>query len=85
MLTMSTATMLLIVVLWFGISAPLSAVGAYFGSKHGVSHRGTKVTLRGLTHVTSPYLIQFESIKFPDKYHLVLNTFVHGYVLFTFT
>jgi hypothetical protein len=28
--------MLLIVVLWFGISAPLSAVGAYFGSKHGV-------------------------------------------------
>ncbi|KAJ7647298.1 Nonaspanin TM9SF [Roridomyces roridus] len=32
-------TMLLIVVLWFGISAPLSAVGAYFGSKHGgVSH-----------------------------------------------
>ncbi|KAI0045275.1 Nonaspanin TM9SF [Auriscalpium vulgare] len=32
-------TMLLIVLLWFGISAPLSAVGAYFGSKHGgVSH-----------------------------------------------
>lgn len=29
-------TMLLIVVLWFGISAPLSAIGAYFGSKHGV-------------------------------------------------
>jgi transmembrane 9 superfamily protein 2/4 len=28
-------TMLLIVVLWFGISAPLSAIGAYFGSKHG--------------------------------------------------
>ncbi|KAJ7703158.1 Nonaspanin [Mycena rosella] len=28
-------TMLLIVVMWFGISAPLSAVGAYFGSKHG--------------------------------------------------
>ena len=32
-------TMLLIVVLWFGISAPLSAVGSYFGSKHGaLSH-----------------------------------------------
>ncbi|KAK7692784.1 hypothetical protein QCA50_004417 [Cerrena zonata] len=32
-------TMLLIVVLWFGISAPLSAIGSYFGSKHGaVSH-----------------------------------------------
>lgn len=28
--------MLLIVLLWFGISAPLSAIGAYFGSKHGV-------------------------------------------------
>ncbi|KAH9929506.1 endosomal P24A protein [Epithele typhae] len=32
-------TMLLIVVLWFGISAPLSAVGSYYGSKHGaVTH-----------------------------------------------
>jgi transmembrane 9 superfamily protein 2/4 len=29
--------MLLIIILWFGISAPLSAVGAYFGWKHGVS------------------------------------------------
>ncbi|KIY50336.1 hypothetical protein FISHEDRAFT_39632 [Fistulina hepatica ATCC 64428] len=28
-------TMLTIVFLWFGISAPLSAIGAYFGSKHG--------------------------------------------------
>jgi len=28
-------TMLLIVVMWFGISAPLSAIGAYFGSKQG--------------------------------------------------
>ncbi|CAL1706851.1 unnamed protein product [Somion occarium] len=28
-------TILLIVVLWFGISAPLSAIGSYFGSKHG--------------------------------------------------
>lgn len=31
-----SGTMLLIVVLWFGISAPLSLVGSYFGSKHGV-------------------------------------------------
>jgi len=31
-----TGTMLLLVVLWFGISAPLSAIGAYFGSNHGV-------------------------------------------------
>ncbi|KAI0256246.1 Nonaspanin TM9SF [Lactifluus subvellereus] len=32
-------TMLLIMLLWFGISAPLSAVGAYFGSKRGaISH-----------------------------------------------
>ena len=29
-------TMLLIALLWFGISAPLSAIGSYFGSKHGV-------------------------------------------------
>ncbi|KAI0355555.1 Nonaspanin [Trametes cingulata] len=28
-------TLLVIIVLWFGISAPLSAVGSYFGSKHG--------------------------------------------------
>jgi transmembrane 9 superfamily protein 2/4 len=28
--------MLLIVVLWFGISPPLSAIGAYFGAKHNV-------------------------------------------------
>ncbi|OCB88484.1 Nonaspanin [Sanghuangporus baumii] len=32
-------TMLLIVLLWFGTSAPLSSIGAYFGSKHGaISH-----------------------------------------------
>lgn len=30
------ATMLLIVLLWFGISAPLSAIGAYIGSRQGV-------------------------------------------------
>ncbi|KAH8071902.1 Nonaspanin TM9SF [Cristinia sonorae] len=28
-------TFLFIVILWFGISAPLSAVGSYFGAKHG--------------------------------------------------
>ncbi|CCM01117.1 uncharacterized protein FIBRA_03165 [Fibroporia radiculosa] len=28
-------TMLLIVVLWFGISAPLSLVGSFFGTRHG--------------------------------------------------
>ena len=32
----TAGTMALIVLLWFGISAPLSAVGSYFGSKHGV-------------------------------------------------
>ncbi|EJD03325.1 Nonaspanin [Fomitiporia mediterranea MF3/22] len=32
-------TMLLVVLLWFGISAPLSSIGSYFGSRHGtVSH-----------------------------------------------
>jgi len=30
-------TLLLIVFLWFGISSPLSAVGSYYGAKHGVS------------------------------------------------
>ena len=30
-------TMLTIVLLWFGISAPLSSLGSYFGTKHGVS------------------------------------------------
>ncbi|KAJ7680358.1 Nonaspanin TM9SF [Mycena polygramma] len=36
-------TMLLIVLLWFGISAPLSAVGAYFGSKHGAIQHPVRV------------------------------------------
>ncbi|PCH43643.1 Nonaspanin [Wolfiporia cocos MD-104 SS10] len=32
-------TMLLIVVMWFGISAPLSLIGSYIGSRHGgISH-----------------------------------------------
>jgi transmembrane 9 superfamily protein 2/4 len=32
-------TLLLIVLLWFGISAPLSAIGAYFGTRRGaISH-----------------------------------------------
>ena len=35
-LTGMLGTMLTIIVLWFGISAPLSAVGSFFGSKHGV-------------------------------------------------
>ncbi|KAF8893778.1 hypothetical protein BD779DRAFT_1435639 [Infundibulicybe gibba] len=36
-------TMLLIIVLWFGISAPLSAIGGYFGSKHGAVHHPVRV------------------------------------------
>ncbi|KAF8161119.1 hypothetical protein B0H34DRAFT_795956 [Crassisporium funariophilum] len=36
-------TMLLIVVMWFGISAPLSAVGSYFGSKHATIHNPVRV------------------------------------------
>ncbi|KAL0575741.1 Transmembrane 9 superfamily member 2 [Marasmius crinis-equi] len=31
-------TLLLIILLWFGISAPLSAIGAYYGTKHGAVH-----------------------------------------------
>ena len=30
-------TFLFVVILWFGISAPLSAIGSFFGAKHGVS------------------------------------------------
>ena len=29
-------TLILIALLWFGVSAPLSWIGAYFGAKHGV-------------------------------------------------
>ncbi|KAJ6499265.1 Nonaspanin TM9SF [Mycena sanguinolenta] len=36
-------TMLFIIILWFGISAPLSAVGAYFGSKHGAIQHPVRV------------------------------------------
>ncbi|RDB25385.1 Transmembrane 9 superfamily member 7 [Hypsizygus marmoreus] len=36
-------TMLLIVLLWFGISAPLSAIGSYFGSKKGAVQHPVRV------------------------------------------
>ncbi|GLB37446.1 putative endomembrane protein 70 [Lyophyllum shimeji] len=36
-------TMLLIVLLWFGISAPLSAIGSYFGSRKGAIEHPTRV------------------------------------------
>ncbi|TFL04414.1 hypothetical protein BDV98DRAFT_562209 [Pterulicium gracile] len=36
-------TILLIILMWFGISAPLSAVGAYFGSKHGAVSNPVRV------------------------------------------
>ncbi|KAI0093045.1 Nonaspanin [Irpex rosettiformis] len=36
-------TMLLIALLWFGISAPLSAIGSYFGSKHGALRNPVRV------------------------------------------
>ncbi|KAF5393458.1 hypothetical protein D9757_000614 [Collybiopsis confluens] len=36
-------TLLVIALLWFGISAPLSAVGSYFGSKHGAIHHPVRV------------------------------------------
>ncbi|KAF5385829.1 hypothetical protein D9615_002243 [Tricholomella constricta] len=37
-------TMLLIVVLWFGIAAPLSAVGSYFGSRKGAVEHPVRVS-----------------------------------------
>jgi len=36
-------TMVLIILLWFGISAPLSAVGSYFGSKRGAVQNPLRV------------------------------------------
>ncbi|KAG6861098.1 hypothetical protein C0995_004035 [Termitomyces sp. Mi166 len=36
-------TMLLIVLLWFGISSPLSAIGSYFGSRKGSIEHPTRV------------------------------------------
>ncbi|PIL36112.1 transporter [Ganoderma sinense ZZ0214-1] len=36
-------TLVLIIVLWFGISAPLSAVGSYYGSKHGAIQHPVRV------------------------------------------
>ena len=42
-------TLLLIVFLWFGISAPLSAVGSYFGAKHGVRARLAREAILVLT------------------------------------
>jgi hypothetical protein len=35
--TVVLGTLMVIVLLWFVISAPLSAVGSYFGTRHGVS------------------------------------------------
>lgn len=44
--------MLLVILLWFGISAPLSAIGAYFGSKHGVcSFRSAQLIMNILTTI----------------------------------
>ncbi|EEB98580.1 hypothetical protein MPER_01888, partial [Moniliophthora perniciosa FA553] len=36
-------TLLLIILLWFGISAPLSAIGSYYGSKHGAVRHPVRV------------------------------------------
>ncbi|KAF5370602.1 hypothetical protein D9758_002042 [Tetrapyrgos nigripes] len=43
-LKLSAGTLLLIIVLWYGISAPLSAIGAYFGSKHGTIQHPVRVS-----------------------------------------
>jgi transmembrane 9 superfamily protein 2/4 len=36
-------TLLLIILMWFGISAPLSTIGAYFGTKHGAIQNPVRV------------------------------------------
>ncbi|KAJ8076488.1 Transmembrane 9 super member 2 [Marasmius tenuissimus] len=36
-------TLLLIILLWFGVSAPLSAIGAYYGTKHGAVRHPVRV------------------------------------------
>ena len=71
-------TLLLIVFLWFGISAPLSAIGSYFGAKHGVGE-----TDRGDPHANHYFrrelAIRFESTQFHDKSHRNPNTWNPGY------
>lgn len=77
-------TMLFVVILWFGISAPLSWVGSYFGGKAGVRFFALLGCLLLITCVScSPSLIRLESTQSPDKYRLVQNTFVLGWVFTT--
>ncbi|KAF7376177.1 Transmembrane 9 superfamily member [Mycena sanguinolenta] len=66
-------TMLFIIILWFGISAPLSAVGGYFGSKHGV---WISISFRSCLIISRPSNIPSASIKSPAKFPQHPNTFV---------
>jgi len=64
--------MLLIVVLWFGISAPLSAVGAYYGTKHGV--RGYYICVfYSLIIMARRFVTQYGLIKSLVRFHQVLD------------
>lgn len=69
--------MLLIVVLWFGISAPLSLVGSYFGSKHGVRFCFLSYTRFSWIR-QRPYATRFESTRYPGKFLRFLGTCNHG-------
>jgi hypothetical protein len=71
-------TMALIVLLWFGISAPLSWIGAYFGAKHGVRalFKSDKVLI--LTVYSRQFRIPFVLTPSRDRFPLALSTYVPG-------
>jgi hypothetical protein len=74
--------MLLIILLWFGISAPLSAIGAYFGGRRGVR---LGLRLRSLPHSYAVACRQFPtlsgSIQSLVKSRRLQGTYGRGYVV----
>ena len=72
--------MLLIVLLWFGISAPLSAIGSYIGSREGVRTQFLLLCSVGLQAERSPSHTPSGLIRSLGKYPQRLATFSLGYV-----
>jgi transmembrane 9 superfamily protein 2/4 len=72
--------MLLIILLWFGISAPLSWIGAYFGAKHGVSAAGLVPSSWTLNMFIRLSRIPSVSTRFLAKFRRRPNTCVLGCV-----
>lgn len=71
-------TMLTIIALWFGISAPLSAVGSFFGSKQGVSIISLVSLPLYAILFDRPYQILSGQIRFHAKSPMVPDTYNHG-------